>query len=230
MRHAIFISALAVASIAMAHELDKEISARQVQLASALPQTIVIRVAKKDSTQVSVAHVKEKLSPTQKPTDLTFEQVALNSEVTGIAFNAGEAGRELDSSSSTSSWRFGFDGHPGYSNHHGRPGHPHGRPHYPYQGYRYPRHPYAHPYRYSAPRSAYPYYDNGYYGDGSYYGHANYGQYAGYYPTNYRPYYDSDYYHPGPRYRYEGYTYKYESYYRYEDSDYYYDYCRWARY
>lgn len=79
----------------------------QIEHAKELPQSVVVRIDRKDPTHISVAHLKEKLPLDQKPTDLGFENMAIDSEKVGIAFEVTPK-NEKDVMSSTSSWGFGY--------------------------------------------------------------------------------------------------------------------------
>jgi len=91
----------------MAHELDREnvISAEQQRLSANLPQTVVIRQDNNDPTNISVAHVKEKLPAAALPANVTFETAALNAETRGLPY---DSTNELDQTSSTNAWAFGI--------------------------------------------------------------------------------------------------------------------------
>ena len=177
MRSLLIISALVVGAQVSAFELDNEqvnVSPQQIEAANALPKTTVVRVSKSDPTHVEVIHLKVALKPGQKPVFKNFEKMALNSEVTGIAF---DSGKELDQTSSTSSWGFGYGrGHyggyrGGYAGYRGYAGYGYRYPAYGYRSYR-PYYGYAstwaYPtYRYAGYNYAYtPYWgyqDNRYY-------------------------------------------------------------------
>ncbi len=100
---------MAMAQEIKKHELDQErtvvVPLEQQRLSSHLPQTLVIREDSRDAKKVEVAHVKDRLAPGQTAQNMTFEKMALNSEVRGIAY---ESGDELDKTSSTNSWGFGL--------------------------------------------------------------------------------------------------------------------------
>ena len=80
-------------------ELEAKFTKEQVMLSRGLPQTIVTRKNLKTGA-VEVATVKEALAPGKKlPTNVKFETLAQNSEIKGVT-----TARELDGTSSTSSW------------------------------------------------------------------------------------------------------------------------------
>jgi len=175
----IVLSVLLMAGFSAAsHELDREqtVSPQQIQKAKELPQTIVVRVSKKDPSQVEVVHLKEKLAAGKKVANLKFEKMAMNAEVTGLAY---DSGNELDARSSTSSWSFGIYYQPSYS--YARP-YTRSYSRYDY-GYRRPAYDYDYSYRRPAYRSSY--YEPTY----NYYGYRyNYRSYYSYSDSNY--YYD----------------------------------------
>jgi len=195
--------ALVAGSAATAHESDvvSTVTQQQIEKAKELPQTVVIRRNLKDPKDVAVVHLGEKLAPNTKLSKAQFEKIALNAEVTGIAF---DSTNEKDARSSTSSWAFGVYGRGPYggvvaAGAWGRPGYGYGgaavyaRPGYGYGG-------------------GYGYND-GYYGGGYAYG---YGGGGGCYNNCYAPVYN-----------YGGYQYNYASYYSYQSAGYAYDYCGW---
>lgn len=98
---------LTSAPMAMAqHETDRaQVTPAQIEAAKALPGTTVFRVSRSNPNQVEVAHLPQKLTAEAPMNGVTFQQVAANAEVVGQAFTAAN---ELDKTSSTSSWRFGY--------------------------------------------------------------------------------------------------------------------------
>lgn len=211
MKTLILSMALALGPAVVAHELDSEntVSAQQIEKAKDLPQTLIVRTSLTNPKDVQVVHLKERLAPGKKLTGLQFEQVAMNSEKIGIAY---DSSNELDRTTSTASWAFGYVGPRGGI--YARGGYGGG-----YGGY------YG---------GAYGGYRGGY---GGYYG-AGYGgyypSYGGYYPSygygygngcgyggcgGYSPYYAN--------YQYAGYSYGYAPYYAYADNLYNYTYCGW---
>jgi hypothetical protein len=167
--------ALVLSQGVLAHELDNEaqLTAKQIELAKDLPQTVVIRTDKKTG-ETEVVHLKEKLAPGKKVANLKFEKIAMNAEVTGIAF---DSKNEKDITSSTSSWGFAIGGW-------GRRGYAYGgaspyyRGYYGYNGGYYGGYGYYNPY-YTSYYNNCGYYNNCYYPNYNYYG-VNYG---------YTPYY-----------------------------------------
>lgn len=91
------------------HELDQErtvvVPLEQKRLSAHLPQTLIIREDTRDPSKIEVAHVKDHVPAGQKVEHMTFEKMALNSEVRGISY---DTGNELDVTSSTNSWGFGL--------------------------------------------------------------------------------------------------------------------------
>jgi hypothetical protein len=112
MKSLIFVAAITLAPFATGNELDTEpgtgvVTQEQIAKSQDLPGTIVVRTSKTDPNDVQVAFLKEKLKPGQKPKKLKFQKVALNREIQGIAY---DSTNELDTTSSTSSWAFGWGG------------------------------------------------------------------------------------------------------------------------
>jgi len=209
---------------ATAREIDNEktVSTEQIQLAQALPKTLVVR-RKTGTDQVEVLHLNQVLKVDEKSRQLvstaSFIKIDSNGKMVG----------ELDRDSSSSSWAFRFAprggiGRGGYGYGGGRPGYGYGRPGYGYgrPGYGYGRYRYG----YGRPGYGYGRYGYGYgryrYGYG-YYPRYGYGRYYGYRGYPYDGYYGSSYY---PSYSYSGYNYPYSPYYSYyNDGDgYNYDY------
>ncbi len=107
MLKSVLVLALALGPVApLAHELDGErVSAEQIKLSTHLPQTVIIREDRRDPSKVEVVHLKDKIPAGTMPSDLKFEQMALNAETRGIAY---DSGNELDMTTSTNSWLFGL--------------------------------------------------------------------------------------------------------------------------
>lgn len=217
MRTAVFALALVMgSSAAIAHELDGErtVSSKAIELAKDLPKTTVIRVSKKDPTKIEVVHLKEHLQPGTK---ISFEELAMKSETTQMDVTAAN---ELDATSSTSSWSFGYYRGP-YG---GSAGYYRG----PYGSAGYVRGPRGNTFAYA---NRYPYYRPPYYGsyNPGYYGYGynncynNYGG-CGYYGS--AVVYKSSWAYP--TYTYGGYNYNYYPYYGYSDANYDYAYCNYV--
>lgn len=236
---AMVVVAMFAVPAAFAHELDgaqtvvQKPSAEQIAKSAGIPQTTVVRVSKKDPSQVEVVFLKEKLAAGQKVANLNFEKMAVDGEKTGIAYTAKD---ELDATSSTSTWSFGY--------YNGR-----------YVDGAWARGPYRSAGYISGPNRSAGYY-NGYYGGAGYYrgpnvsagyirggGFYGNGYYRGYastsiYPPGYYPYGNSRCYGPCgsggyypayyPTYRYASYSYDCEPYYTYSDDNYDYAYTSWA--
>lgn len=111
--------ALALGASAFAGELDNETASaaktakKKVHLAKGLPATTIVRVSKDDPTQVEVAYLRDQVPAGQKLKNLKFEKMAINAEVAGIPYTLKN---ELDVTSSTSSWFFGWNGYNRYLN------------------------------------------------------------------------------------------------------------------
>lgn len=103
MRAILLIASMVLGSVAMAKP-----SADQIEKAKDLPTTVVVRQSKSDPSKIEVVHLKEHLPKGKILSNLKFEKAAMNSEAHGIAF---DSGNELDKTSSTSSWRFGWGGY-----------------------------------------------------------------------------------------------------------------------
>ena len=216
MRHLIIlIIAAALGPIAAAHETDSEpaVSQDQIVQSKRLPKTAIIRQSKSDPNKIEVVHLSEAIPAGKKLSGLKFEQVALNGEVTRIAFSGG---KELDGSTSTPSWHTAFGGYRGYGNGYGY------RPSYGYGGYGYRGYG---GYGNNGGGYGYPGYGN----NGGGYGYPGYGNNGGGYgyPGN-NYYYPASYQWAYPTYYYSGYSYPYAPYWGYSDSYYNYAYCRWA--
>lgn len=184
MKYLIIALLVATGSVVSAHELDSEntVSARQVELAKALPATVVVRVSKSDPKQIEVVHLKQHLAAGQTAEGLKFEKMAINSEVSHLAYTVVS---ELDGTSSTSSWRFGFGGYYGG----------YGRGYYGGYGGYYPSYGYG--YGYTYPSYGYGYSNGCYSGCGGAYYYAPQYYYGGY-TYAYAPYYgyaDNNYYY-----------------------------------
>src|SRR5689334_14514231 len=116
------VAALAVTPMALAHELDVEAKHTDpiaIEKSKALPGTVIVKTNKSDPNDVQVAFVKEKLKPGQKVKNLKFEKIARDAEKVGIAY---DSGNELDVTTSTASWGFGWRGPWGGGIAVGRPG------------------------------------------------------------------------------------------------------------
>ncbi|MBX3020276.1 MAG: hypothetical protein KF799_01260 [Bdellovibrionales bacterium] len=233
MRYAVLSLALVFGTAAVASELDNERtvaaapaapSADQIAKAAALPQTTIVRVSKTDPNKMEVVFLKDKLAAGKKLKGAKFEELALNNEKTlasktGIAYAS--AADELDGSSSTSSWSFGYARGPWG----GSAGYVRG----PWGGAGFVRGPnggvIAGGYR------NYPYYGGGGYYGGNYgygYGYgAGYGAGYGYNNGCYNNYgcgngcYNNCY---QPTYVYSGYNYNCTPYYGYSDNNWNYTY------
>ena len=112
MRGIIFAAALVFGPATLANELDREattpnFSAEQIERAKELPQTVIVRVKIDDPKHVEVVHLAQRLKPGQKLDNLAFEKMALNAEKVGVAY---APKNELDKTTSTPSWRFGWGG------------------------------------------------------------------------------------------------------------------------
>lgn len=216
MKGLVLVLAMAMAGSAFANELDQEATnATQLtaeQAKAMLPATTVIRVSKQDPSKVEVVHLKTKLNKGEKLSDkVKFEQVALNTEITGINF---DSSNELDATSSTSAWRYGYGG-AGFIARGPNGGVVAGGARWGggYGGYGYGR-PY---YGYGA----------GYYGG---YNPYNYGygwNYPNYYTINSGCYNNYNCYDYAATYRVAAYSYVAQPYYTYADPYYNYIYCGW---
>lgn len=144
MRCIFFSLVVAAMPFAMANELDREnataVSQKQVELANELPKTVILRINNK-TKEVEIAHVQAQLAPGQKAEKPVFEKMALNEMKTGVPF---KAKHELDVTSSTQSWGYGYGrgwGYPGYRGGWAGGGYGYGGyrpyPYYPNYGYGY---------------------------------------------------------------------------------------------
>lgn len=107
------IAALALGFVHSAHAGEKT-AAEKAKLAADLPKTVVVRIKKNDPSKVEVMHLNKALSPNKdaiKTAGGKFQELAVNSQMTGKAVGGAN---ELDASSSTSSWSFGYYGVPRY--------------------------------------------------------------------------------------------------------------------
>jgi hypothetical protein len=243
MKYAVLFVALIVSGAGFANEeLDRaEVSSDQIKKSGHLPGTIVVRISESDPEDVAIAVLKEQLKEGEVAENAVFEKVALNSEITGIAF---DSGNELDVTTSTSSWRVGVRPGGYYGGGRSYYGGGYRRAYYgggyrsAYYGSGYRRAYYGSGYRsayYGGYRRAYyggsyyrPYYGNGYY---------RRPYYNNYYSDDYIPsytgsgfheqnaYFDRGYYIPNVRYA--GYNYGYRPYYSYGGNGYRYYNCRW---
>lgn len=109
MRRIFLILAVAFAPVAMA-EVNNAPSEEQIALSKNLPRTTIIRVSKTDPSKIEVVHSDKALKPGQKLKNPKFQEMALDGEQSGVVVTAGN---ELDATSSTSSWRFGYYGNGG---------------------------------------------------------------------------------------------------------------------
>lgn len=194
------IAALALGFVHSAHAGEKT-AAEKAKLAADLPKTVVVRIKKNDPSKVEVMHLNKALSPNKdaiKTAGGKFQELAVNSQMTGKAVGGAN---ELDASSSTSSWSFGYYGVPRY----------YGYAYSPYRSYGYGGgcgYNYSSCYRpsyyynscgYSSCYSPSWYTPSYYYGGYSYayqpyYGYSDNSYYYAYCNYSSQPYYNSGYY------------------------------------
>lgn len=77
-------------------------SIEQTRLAKEIPQTVILRVNKRDPKKIEVAFLKEKVSEGKvQKVKADFQKLVEDSELRGISYNSSN---ELEATSSTSSW------------------------------------------------------------------------------------------------------------------------------